>query len=733
MNPKPYRSKLYKSAALLIALIFVLCACAEGTEPSAEPQPEPVYPLKISSGDFSVDFYEDEQILGDDLDMRLLSRLYMEEDGSYLLMERAENNSSGYMFYAESLARSSRIGRYDAQAADWVWEQPAEGPVEGSVIAVERAEGGFAIITRPMCYDIIENQSARYYPQLDGIIEITEESYGLQLTVKAAGQHSQVCDFMIYSSDTLELTKDLDNCAKLLEREYRGGECRWLYNAYYSLAPENYEPTGENVYYICHASYTLGSVLERVPYCREAVLYSFAFMDTAARHQNSRGFFPTYSVSGWLKEDYGIGAGFYDTRFNTDLMQDFWYSAQVLGSCPYPGVIDSYLEFYLDYCKNNHTDTPSGGWFVADYGSEGKHRMPHTSLNHQASEALLMYELGDLLGREDLIELADKLRTAIGDGGQSWKRADGDLHYAVFPDGSFGLDDYEYLTYNDLFKLQRYLRQSGRAADYRLTSIMEIKKEWMDRNGIDAYLRDAVNVSESQRLPVLMYHHLTEDQTQVNSVTVTAEKFERDMAWLSSHGYTAVLPAMLAEHEVLPQKPVMITFDDGYASNYELAFPLLGKYGMKAEINVIVRLIDDPAYINFCSWEMLREMSSSGLIEIGSHTYNLHNPDNGGNLYTDGPNGVQRRPFEIDSSFRERVLDDIDLSVSRIEAELGAPVYCFAYPYGARDKYSEGYIEDIFPVTLSTDPGTAMLSLGFYNMRRYGVNMDVELSDILEE
>ena len=67
-------------------------------------------------------------------------------------------------------------------------------------------------------------------------------------------------------------------------------------------------------------------------------------------------------------------------------------------------------------------------------------------------------------------------------------------------------------------------------------------------------------------------------------MTVTPGKFRSDLETVLAMGYTPVLPRELAAGDALPEKPILITFDDGYLSNYEYAWPILEKYGMVATI-----------------------------------------------------------------------------------------------------------------------------------------------------
>ena len=239
----------------------------------------------------------------------------------------------------------------------------------------------------------------------------------------------------------------------------------------------------------------------------------------------------------------------------------------------------------------------------------------------------------------------------------------------------------------------------------------------------------------STQVPILMYHHLSEDVT--NSEIVSPEQFEAQIRALSEAGYTGVsfdeLQAYVLRGEPLPEKPVVITFDDGYRSNYELLFPLLQAYQMKAVVSIMVYMQDVSAD-NFLSWDMCREMADSGLVEIGSHAYSLHNlGDLGGNFDPGGINGIQRDPEESDSAFEARVLGDIQKSHDRIAQEVGQPVTFFAYPFGITEPDAEAFVHELFPVTAVTSHGTADLGKGLHELPRMTVTMDRELEDILKD
>ena len=157
--------------------------------------------------------------------------------------------------------------------------------------------------------------------------------------------------------------------------------------------------------------------------------------------------------------------------------------------------------------------------------------------------------------------------------------------------------------------------------------------------GIGGLLVFAHVAETGVRVPVIMYHAVIDDSTRQGQYVISPQELESDFRWLKGEGYTPILSHDLIAYSkgecVLPEKPILITFDDGYYNNYLYAFPLAKQYGMKFILSPIGKYTDlysetpdKSPYYAHCTWDMLREMQSSGLVEIGNHSYDLHSTEN---------------------------------------------------------------------------------------------------------
>lgn len=250
----------------------------------------------------------------------------------------------------------------------------------------------------------------------------------------------------------------------------------------------------------------------------------------------------------------------------------------------------------------------------------------------------------------------------------------------------------------------------------------------------------------STQVPILMYHHLSEDVT--NSEMVSPEQFEAQIRALAEAGYTGIsfdeLQAYVLRGEPLPEKPVVITFDDGYRSNYTLAYPILQKYGMKATIFAIGVSFGKDHYKDtdytitpHFGADEAAEMTASGLISIQSHTYDMHQwPP-----YEDGSAAVRENilqlPGESEESYVQALTEDFTRSRALLEDATGQPVDVLAYPAGQYSTLAQVTLQSLgVHVTLSTNPGVNTVVKGLpqtlYAMLRFAITEDISPEALLD-
>lgn len=254
---------------------------------------------------------------------------------------------------------------------------------------------------------------------------------------------------------------------------------------------------------------------------------------------------------------------------------------------------------------------------------------------------------------------------------------------------------------------------------------------------------DVLDSRDSVELPVLMYHGITSDETQESEYFISTKRLEGDLIWLKDNGYTTVSPQQLIDYvekgSHLPEKPLFLTFDDGYANNYYLALPILEKYGAKAVFSVIGSTADaNSASINRpersnLSWGEIALLSKSSSAFIGSHTYNLHSISG-----TGGRKGADMIPGESFEEYRKVLTEDLTLNNDLIEKATGTRPVVFAWPYGAypADRSADEILTDLgFKISLTSYQISNTIEKGkpetLIGLRRYLRTPEFSLSEKL--
>jgi peptidoglycan/xylan/chitin deacetylase (PgdA/CDA1 family) len=200
----------------------------------------------------------------------------------------------------------------------------------------------------------------------------------------------------------------------------------------------------------------------------------------------------------------------------------------------------------------------------------------------------------------------------------------------------------------------------------------------------------AVHPPDNITAPILLYHHINDDDT-TNRYVVSLAAFTAQMQALRDWGYTPITLSALVEVLVhggpLPARPVVITFDDGNEDVYQNAFPILKRFGYPATTFIVANRVGAPEFVDA---DQLKEMAAAGW-EIGSHGWS-----------------------HIDVTLDKDVLNkEVAQSRLNLEEKLGVPVKVFAYPFGTTNPEVSQKVQDY--------GYTAAVGLGTLNKETWGL------------
>lgn len=238
-------------------------------------------------------------------------------------------------------------------------------------------------------------------------------------------------------------------------------------------------------------------------------------------------------------------------------------------------------------------------------------------------------------------------------------------------------------------------------------------------SNLEKNLQNRIAYKKQRDLPVLMYHRVTssEEEKGIYDTHVTLENFEKQMKYIKDNGYEAITFEDLKNGEYKKRfdrnkKYVIITFDDGYKDNLINALPILKKYKLKA----VLFLITDRTYnkwdtdaegrpkekkFELMNLKEVKELYSSGLIEIGGHT-TIH--------------------LDMTTILEEILKKDLEISKKKIEEITGKEAVSFAYPWGRNDEKSRRVVRETgYKFAVSTESGSSCFSDDLFEIVRVGI------------
>jgi len=222
-------------------------------------------------------------------------------------------------------------------------------------------------------------------------------------------------------------------------------------------------------------------------------------------------------------------------------------------------------------------------------------------------------------------------------------------------------------------------------------------------------------------VPILMYHYISEPPAGSDAIrtdlSVTPERFDEQLAYLKSAGYTTIslndLVRALTVGAPLPERPIVLTFDDGYRDAYEHAYPLLTKYGYAGTFFLITSYIDQ-GHPEYLTWPQVSEMAAAGMsMEAHGYTHDA-----------------------MEGRGRDYLIWQMLGSKEAIEERTGEIVRCFCYPSGHYDEEAMQVLHELgYWAATTTLFGHEHSSESLFDLERVRVHGDYTLprfSDLLE-
>ncbi len=257
-------------------------------------------------------------------------------------------------------------------------------------------------------------------------------------------------------------------------------------------------------------------------------------------------------------------------------------------------------------------------------------------------------------------------------------------------------------------------------------------------------------------LTIIGYHEITSKEAIIPDYAVTPQRFEMHLDWLVKNGYHFISVDQLIKANEgklkLPPKPVLLTIDDGYQSFYDYAYPILkarkipavlavvGKW-LNVKPNQMVQFGDDQLARNkLLTWAEIKEMQDSGIVEIGSHSFDLHHGVMGNPQGNSEPAATTRiydpktKTYESDSAYEKRITNDLKKNIETFkENGIRAP-RVMVWPYGRYNLETVRIAKKLgMPITITLDDGPDHVTKSLGHLNRILVMKGESTDDLAQD
>lgn len=256
-------------------------------------------------------------------------------------------------------------------------------------------------------------------------------------------------------------------------------------------------------------------------------------------------------------------------------------------------------------------------------------------------------------------------------------------------------------------------------------------------NGISAVPVLSTQTAEAVEVPIIMYHSILKDTSRSGKYIVTPSTVTNDIKYLKANGYTFVSVEELINYTMsqgeLPEKPVILTFDDGCYNNYGYIKPILEKYDAKAVFSIVGSYTDEYSKSNIANmtygymrWTDIYDLFLSSRIEVGNHSYDFHSNDK-------GRNGAMKKSGEDSESYKNIFRADTEKMQNRCMEKTGFAPYIYTYPFGSASPESEEILKEMgFKSSLSCNEGVNLITRDpecLFMLKRYNRPSDINTGD----
>lgn len=251
--------------------------------------------------------------------------------------------------------------------------------------------------------------------------------------------------------------------------------------------------------------------------------------------------------------------------------------------------------------------------------------------------------------------------------------------------------------------------------------------------------------SNGVKVPVIMYHSVLKDTARSGKYVVTPDTLTNDIKYLKSKGYTFVSAQELIDYSehgtLLPEKPVLLTFDDGHYNFYGYVMPILEENGANAVVSVVGSYTDEFSESNiknmsygYVRWSEVYDMFLSSRVEVGNHSYDFHGSKN-------GREGSKRRRGESLDAYKQVFVSDTEKAQNRFMTKTGFTPVIYTYPLGAYSEETTEWLKEMgFKMSFSCTEGVNLVTRdpnSLFLLKRFnrpsGISSERFFSKILEE